>query len=220
MPKAPAPKTGEKRELILKHALEAFALKGFNGSSTRDIAAAAGANLGLIPYYFGSKEKLWRAAVDLAFAEMEKGVHAILADPSIPDERERTARLIRAHVHFVARHPEFVRLMHEEGKRRGPRMRWIVDRHVKPLYESIGELIARGRQDGSLPIDFAPLHFFYVLAGAAGMIFHQVEECLRVSGVDPFDPAVVEEHARIVEQLLLGPPNTVAKRGPHDDRNA
>jgi len=210
---------GETRESILAAALRAFAAKGFDGSSTREIATSAGVNHGLIPYYFGSKQKLWRAAVELAFADMKAGLEAILADPSLGDDRERAARMIRGYVHFVARHPEFVRLMHEEGKRRGPRMRWIVDRHAKPLYEVITILLERGRAGGGLRIDTPPVHFFYLLAGAVGVIFHQAEECKRVSGVDPFDPQVVEEHARAVELFLLGPPREGAGAAPEGDES-
>ena len=108
--------------------------------------------------------------------------------------------MIHRYVYFVAEHPEFVRLMHEEGKRRGPRMRWIVDRHVRPLYDAITSLLGRG----AFRLEVSPVHFFYVLAGAVGVIFHQAEECRRLAGVDPFEPEVVEEHARIVERLLLG----------------
>jgi len=211
--------TAGSRERILRAALRAFAVRGFDGASTREIAAEAGVNHGLIPYYFGSKQKLWQAAVDLAFEELSTGTREILADPSPLDDRDRAARLIRAHVRFVARHPEFVRLMHEEGKRSGPRMRWIADRHVKPLYRAIEVLIERGRARGTLRIDIPPLHFFYVLAGAAGLIFHQAEECKRVAGVDPFDPEVVEEHARVVERLLLGPSrgDGLSRRSPCDE---
>lgn len=38
-----------------------FADKGFAGTSVRDIAEAAGVNLAMISYYFGSKEKLMEA---------------------------------------------------------------------------------------------------------------------------------------------------------------
>lgn len=197
----------ETRELILQTALEAFAEHGFDGASTRDIATAAGVNHGLIPYYFGSKQKLWQAAVDLAFADMRAGLTLLLEDPTIADDGERARRMIRAHVHYVAQHPEFVRLMHEEGKRRGPRMRWLVDRHVKPLYEAIAAITERAQQRGTLRTPMAPVHFFYLLAGSVGVIFHQAEECKRLTGVDPFDPDVVEEHARLVEHLILGPPD-------------
>lgn len=200
-----APSGSESRERILQAALGAFAEKGFEGASTREIASRAGVNHGLIPYYFGAKQKLWQAAVDRAFARLGEDLDALLNDPSIRDDRERAGRIIRSHVHFVARHPEFVRLMHEEGKRRGPRMRWIVDRHVKPMYEAIASLLARAQAGGTISSEIPPVHFFYILAGASGVIFHQAEECRRVAGVDPFEPDVVEAHARAVERLLLGP---------------
>ncbi len=201
--------TGER---ILRAALEAFSENGFDGATTREIAARGGVPLGLLQYHFGGKPKLWRAAVDRAFAELRSGLEAVLVDPTPADDRERLRRLIRGHVHFVARNPEFVRLMHDEGKRRGPRMRWMVDRHVKPLHTALVPLIRRAQQGGLLPAGIDPIHFVYILAGAVGVIFHQAEECKRVSGVDPTDPAAVESHARAVEQLVLGPPNQESPR--------
>ncbi len=196
----------DSRERILRAALEAFSESGFEGATTREIAARAGVPLGLLQYHFGGKPKLWRAAVERAFAELRTGLGAILADPSATNEQERMRLLIRGHVEFVARNPEFVRLMHEEGKRRGPRMRWMVDRHVKPLYAVLIPMIERFQQQGFLPSGIAPIHFVYILAGAVGVIFHQAEECKRLSGIDPADPAEAEAHARAVEHLFLGPP--------------
>jgi AcrR family transcriptional regulator len=202
---ATAQATSDSRELILVAALRAFAENGFDGATTRDISARAGVNHGLIPYYFGGKQKLWQAAVDRAFEQLGAALDAVLSDPTVADDRARTGLLIRNYVRFIAQNPEFVLLMHDEGKRRGPRMRWLVDRHVKPLYEAMRVLLARTQTSSFLPADIAPIHFHYILAGAVGLIFHQAEECRRLSGLDPFDPAVVEEHARAVEHLLLGP---------------
>ncbi len=202
---ARTPQVGDSREGILAGALKAFAENGFDGASTRDIAARAGVNHGLIPYYFGDKLGLWKAAVDRAFAQLGAGLDAVQNDPAAADDRERTARLIRNFVRFVARHPEFVLMMHDEGKRRGPRMRWLVDRHVKPLYATLSALIERTPGRRLLPDGVAPIHLHYILAGSVALIFHQAEECRRLSGLDPFDPAVVEDHARAVEHMLLGP---------------
>ena len=132
----PTGTTGDTREIIVRAALQAFSEQGFDGATTREIATRAGVNHGLIPYYFGGKPKLWRAAVDLAFAELGQALGSVLDEPAVADGRARAGLLIRGYVHFVARNPEFVRLMHEEGKRKGPRMRWLVDRHVKPMYDS------------------------------------------------------------------------------------
>jgi AcrR family transcriptional regulator len=202
---AATPEGGETRALILEAALQAFAEKGFDGATTREIASRAGVNHGLIPYYFGDKTRLWQSAVDRAFSELEDRARDALDDPTLGDERERAGWLIRSYVRFVARHPEFVRIMHDEGKRKGPRMRWLVDRHVKPLYGRMSELMERVRARGRLPAAIPPVHLFYILAGAVGLFFHQSEECKRLTGVDPFSEEAVEQHARAVEQLLLGP---------------
>jgi AcrR family transcriptional regulator len=202
----PAEGGGETRERILAAALEAFAERGFDGASTREIATRAGANPGLLQYYFGGKLRLWQSAVDRAFSELRGIVDEATGDPGAVADRERIRRLIRAYVAFVARRPHFVRLMHEEGKRRGPRMRWLVDRHVRPLYDAICAMLARVQAQGRLPAHIDVLHFHYILVGSAALIFHQAEECKRLAGVDPSDPALIEKHAEAVELVLLGPP--------------
>jgi TetR/AcrR family transcriptional regulator, regulator of cefoperazone and chloramphenicol sensitivity len=50
------------RERLLMAALKLFAERGFAQASTRDIAAKAGVNIGLISYYFGDKQGLYSAA--------------------------------------------------------------------------------------------------------------------------------------------------------------
>lgn len=197
----------DSRESIRREALHVFAEKGYDGSTTREIATRAGVNHGLIRYYFGDKGKLWRSAVDLAFEELAAGLSSAVADPTATDDRERTGLLLRNYVRFVARHPEFVRLMHEEGKRKGPRMRWLVDKHVRPMYEGIRNLLDHARRGQSLPDEMDAVHLHYIIAGAVGVVFHQAEECKRLTGLDPFDDAFVERHARLVETMILGPMN-------------
>jgi AcrR family transcriptional regulator len=202
----------DRRALILEAALVVFAEKGFDGASTREIARRAAVRLGLLRYYFGDKLKLWQAAVDRAFAEVFSGVEVANAArlEGADDELSPIRAGIHAHVGFVARHPEFVRLMHDEGKRRGPRMRWIVDRHVKPMFERLLPLMRHLQKRGRLPEDVDPMHFAYALIGAIDVIFHQAEECRRLTGADLTDPDVITSHARAVEHMLLGPPRATA----------
>ena len=51
----------DKQIQIMEAAERLFADHGFAGTSVRDIAEAAGVNLAMISYYFGSKEKLMEA---------------------------------------------------------------------------------------------------------------------------------------------------------------
>jgi len=57
--------TGEvdARERLLAAAQEAFAERGYEGATVRDICRAAEANIAAVNYYFGDKEKLYIEAV-------------------------------------------------------------------------------------------------------------------------------------------------------------
>ena len=200
---ASAGKDPSTRELILQTALEAFSLQGYEGASTRSIATQAGVNQGLIPYYFRTKQALWREAVDRAFGELHEAMDGLLARQD-PLDRESIAQIVRAFVAFVASHPEFVRLMNEEGKRKGPRMRWLADRHVRPVTDGLTTLFARFAGEIGMPAKIDPAHLNYIFVGAVVTMFHQAPECRRVTGYDPHTDNAIEAHADAIVHLFLG----------------
>lgn len=57
-------KTEDKRERLLEVAEKLFAQQGYEGTSTRQIASAAGMNIAMISYYFGSKDGLYLHMVE------------------------------------------------------------------------------------------------------------------------------------------------------------
>lgn len=61
---APAPSADQTRAALVRAALKLFGSKGFTGTSTREIATLARANIGSIAYHFGGKEGLRLAAAD------------------------------------------------------------------------------------------------------------------------------------------------------------
>lgn len=207
-------------ERILEAALETFSQKGFAGAKTRDIAARAKVTLGLLQYHFGSKDELWKAAVERAFANLQGGLDGLLERADALDERALLREVIGAHVRFVAENTEFIRIMHDEGKQSSPRMRWLTDRYVRPLFEMVTPLIERAQDKGVLLSGVDPAHFVYTLVGAAGMIFHQAEECRRLTGIEPSSPASVEAHIRVVESLFLGPPTSLPSIAPSEESHA
>jgi AcrR family transcriptional regulator len=192
------------RERILVAALQVFAERGFDGARTREIADRAGANLGLIKYYFDTKEKLWRDAVSLAFQELQTELGDVIAPSTTPgaDARAQIERLLRRFIHFVARRPEFMRMMNDEGKRDGSRMRWLADHYVKPLNSAVRVLIERAAGSGVLP-PVAPAILHYLALGAAGLVYSQAPECRYVTGVDPTGAGFAEAHADALVRLLL-----------------
>jgi TetR/AcrR family transcriptional regulator len=198
------------RAKIVGAALAAFAERGFDGARTRDIAARAGVNQGLITYHFSNKQDLWKAAVDRIFALLREEFTSRLALLEDADPLTRARLLIRHFVRFAAVHPELHRLMVEEGKSDGARMQWLVDRHVRPLYETSCSLLKTVRAEGALP-RLAPLHLHYMLIGAAAHLFVMAPECRRLTGQDPMDESVIETHAEAIVTLLLGPASAAKK---------
>ena len=91
-PRRPGRRPGgpDTRGQILKAARAVFAERGYEGASMREIADQAGVNPALLQHYFGGKEKLFGAAVQLPF-EPEDVAAAIAAAP--PESRgEQLAR--------------------------------------------------------------------------------------------------------------------------------
>jgi len=60
------------RRRILDTAIEVFAAAGYEAASTRVLAERAGVNLPAIHYYFGSKEGLYRAAIEHIVREIDQ----------------------------------------------------------------------------------------------------------------------------------------------------
>ncbi|NGN44122.1 CerR family C-terminal domain-containing protein [Mesorhizobium sp. CGMCC 1.15528] len=68
---ASSPSADQTRTALIRAALTLFGAKGFEGTSTREIAAQANANIGSIAYHFGGKEGLRTAAADYIVATIQ-----------------------------------------------------------------------------------------------------------------------------------------------------
>jgi TetR/AcrR family transcriptional regulator len=195
------------RQQLLESALVEFGAKGFDGASTRSIAQRIDAHQPQINYHFHSKEALWFAAVDHLFGLLG----AALADVPFPVGTEDPvevatgfAEAVRRFVRFAAAHPELNRIMVHEGTEDSDRLRWMVDRHVRPMYDAVRVVWQQLRDVGlAAPIDAATVH--YVIVGAASLPFVNAPEVRLLTGREPTDPASVEAHADgLVATLLPG----------------
>ena len=81
------------RDRLLDSAEELFAERGFDSTSIRDLAAAAGCNIASVNYYFGGKEKLyveiWRRHLhllrDTRIASIDKVLSESAGEPCLED---------------------------------------------------------------------------------------------------------------------------------------
>jgi TetR/AcrR family transcriptional regulator len=199
------PSADSTRERILAVAIEVFSERSFEGATTREIATRAGVTQPLLHYHFATKDELWRAATDDLFATLATALAAREEGLRGVDERTVTQLLVREFIHFSAQHPQVHRIITQECKIDGPRMDWLVERHIRPLYDATVARFARLRDEGLVP-DIAPEHLYYIVTGAGPTMFVLGPECRRLTGLDPTAPAVVEAHADAVCRLLFGAP--------------
>jgi AcrR family transcriptional regulator len=92
----PRPKGKETREHIRETALLLFRRRGFEQTTMRDIAKAAGMSLGAAYYYFPSKEAIVTAYYEFTGAEYDLRTRKVL-DAGVP-LRERLGAVLHAHL--------------------------------------------------------------------------------------------------------------------------
>ncbi|MEV0640775.1 TetR family transcriptional regulator [Streptomyces sp. NPDC050619] len=89
----PRTESADTRGRILTAAREEFSERGYDKASMRGIAKAAGVDPALVHHYFGTKEQVFEAAVEVAFAPALKVRDAILESP-LDDVGERLTRTL------------------------------------------------------------------------------------------------------------------------------
>lgn len=157
-------------EALLDLALEAFAERGFEGTSVREIARAAGVSHGLLGARFGSKMMLWKAAVDQGMDRLHSRM--VRLQSSLPPDAGIEARLRASAVNFletVAAFPAIVQLMNIEGARASERLDYIVTTFFRGRRWPFAELLAEGEARGL----FRQVHVtvpFTLLAHGAGAL--------------------------------------------------
>ena len=78
---------GDRRQAILDAARQQFAEKGFAAASVRAIARQADVDPALVHHYFGSKEQVFVAAMELPVDPAERLPHVLAGDPDQLGER-------------------------------------------------------------------------------------------------------------------------------------
>ena len=193
-----APPAAEGRDRILAVAIRSFAEVGYEGSTTAGIARAAEVTQPLVHHHFGSKEGLWRAAMDVVFAQLPD----VAEPPSGGSPAEALLTLVREFIRYVAAHPEATRIVAREGAKPSPRLDYLVTRHLGQRFRRIVDLIRAGQEAGAVvPHVRADLLLFLIL-GAGSHLFDVTAFARRSVGIDAGDPRTQDDFIALVRELL------------------
>jgi AcrR family transcriptional regulator len=121
------------RERLLAAAQGAFAERGFDGATVRDICKAAGANVAAVSYYFGDKERLYIEAVKHAHACTGRMDRLPAFPPGTPPVEKLRAfvREMAANMHAPAS-PQAMKLMMREMADPGMAAHVVVTEFIQP----------------------------------------------------------------------------------------
>ncbi|MFE2062014.1 TetR family transcriptional regulator [Streptomyces sp. NPDC059467] len=89
----PRTEAADTRDRILDAAREEFSERGYEKTSVRGIAKAAGVDSALVHHYFGTKEQIFETAISVAFAPALNAPIAI-ADGPLDSVGERLTRFV------------------------------------------------------------------------------------------------------------------------------
>ena len=112
-----------KRSHIMATALSLFSELGFDAVSVRDLCSAAGVNLAMISYYFGSKEALLKTLVQEHISPLEEVIEAESGGEQ-GAALDTLKRIADRYVYiFLFKGPFHQLLMHEIGLESRPELR-------------------------------------------------------------------------------------------------
>jgi AcrR family transcriptional regulator len=193
----------ETRASILDAAIAEFAQRGFEGASIRAIADRLDLQHPLITYHYRSKDILWRAAAEHAFAQIRAEW-----DISAPERSELSPlQLLRREYTTLFRYtvafPEFHRFMRQETLTNNPRLKWVAEAILAPLLERLLPQIIAAQKQGFLP-SVDPILFHYMMVSLTATLSEFCPEMQVTSGLSSADPKVVEAYWRLVNETVFG----------------
>lgn len=190
-------------EALLDAALDAFAERGYDGTSVRELARDLGVSHNLIPQRIGTKAQLWFAAVDQGFGALAASLAEAVDDDEAVDDVARLRALVVRFIEANARRPALLRIINQEATADGPRLDHLFTTYIDPVRAFGDELLARLEADGRVRTGSAAMVYFLMTHGAGGPL--ALPGLARRFGreVDPDDPAAVHRHAVAATDLLF-----------------
>ena len=162
---------GEERRLqILAVAVSLFSQKGFRGTTTKEIAQAAGVSEAMVFRHFATKEELYAAILDHKACSGDKFEPAEMAADGIKrkDDRAVFESLALGALKHHENDPEFQRLLLHSALEKHELAQMFFDEFVRRVYDFLGNYIRERQREGVL-IEIDPA---IVVRAFIGMVMH------------------------------------------------
>jgi len=160
----------ERRSQILAVAVSLFSERGFRGTTTKEIAHAAGVSEAMVFRHFATKEELYAAILDHKACAHDRFDPAELSADAIKrkDDRAVFESLALAALDHHQKDPEFQRLLLHSALEKHQLAQMFFNEFVRPVYEFLSSYISERQRDGA----FVEVDPAIVVRCLIGMVMH------------------------------------------------
>lgn len=162
----------DRRHQIIEVAIQLFSQKGFRGTTTKEIAAAAGVNEAIIFRHFATKRELYAAIIDCkAHPPDGQSFDEILAAAMRGDDDRQVFQTLATHIlEFHERDDTAMRILLYSALERHELAQMIFTTHIAKVYGQLAEYVKRRINAGA----FRKVDPMTAVRGFMGMIINQV----------------------------------------------
>jgi AcrR family transcriptional regulator len=154
-------------EDLLRKVVAAFAAQGYEAVSLRSLSQELGLSHSALGQRFGTKDALFRTAVDAEFTRFLRELAVVRATwSSALCEVEEFAVLLFCFLTTSAKFPALGQLMNQVGAEPSARLDYIVATVVQPQLRVFGDLVDRLSENGTIYPVTTRAMFFLVAHGA------------------------------------------------------
>jgi AcrR family transcriptional regulator len=188
---------------ILDVATSEFADQGFAGARVDEIAARTRTTKRMIYYYFGSKERLFVAVLERAYATIRAAEQTIEVDHLEPTAAIR--RLAELTFDHHESHPDFIRLVSIENIHRAEHIagREELAGQNTPAIELLERILERGRADGSFTRDVDAVDMHLMISAFCVFRVANRHTFGAIFDRDPLDPALRERYRQMLGDMVV-----------------
>ena len=191
-----------RREALVRSAMNLFAQRGFRGTTTREIAHAAGVSEAIIFRHFANKEELYAAILDhkaCHHAPLPEPCDLIADELARKDDRAVFQKLAAAFLEFHEQDPQFIRLLMYSALEGHELKDMFLNRNVREIYELLGAYIRQRQAEKA----FREVNPVIVVRAFIGMIIHHSINKLLWDTEEQFLKISNEDAAREFTDILL-----------------
>lgn len=170
MPNSSRMSAEERRLQILRVAVSLFSQRGFGGTTTKEIAQAAGVSEAMVFRHYANKQELYSAILDhKACSGDAMNPEAMVAEAlQEKDDRGVFERLALGALEHHECDPEFQRLLLHSALEGHELAQMFFEKFVRRVYELLGNYIAERQRDGAM-VAMDPA---IVVRAFVGMVIH------------------------------------------------